>query len=137
MATLNKLIEFTPNDDDERTIFEDCKRDVLNEYLADTKSTWSKGTFYLGGFIKMKPDDEITMKKINEVKITRAKRIDEYGGPCNSAEMDSIWRSERQLSEIEVLVKIYSEIIKYRYLKELEKLKLDNDVNNVIVSFIV
>jgi len=137
MATLNKLIEFTPNDDDERTIFEDCKRDVLNEYLADTKSSWSKGTFYLGGFIKMKPDDEITLKQIDEVKITRAKRIDEYGGPCNSWEAASIWRSERQLSEIEVLVKIYSEIIKYRHLKELEKTKLNNDVNNVIVSFTI
>lgn len=137
MPTLNTLIEFTPNDDTEREIFGSCKKDVLNEYLADTKSTWSKGTFYLGGFIKMKPDDEITLKNIDEVKITRARRIDEYGGPCNSAEMASIWRSERQLSEIEVLIKIYSEIIKYRYLKELEKLKLDNDVNNAIVSFTV
>ena len=135
MATLNKLIEFTPNDDTEREIFKSCKKDVLNEYLADTKSTWSKGTFYLGGFIKMKPDDEITLKNIDEVKIIRAKRVEEYGGPCNSAEMASIWRSERQLSEIEVLVKIYLEILKYRYLKELEKTKLNNDVNNVIVSF--
>jgi hypothetical protein len=137
MTTLNKLIEFTPNDDAEREIFESCKKDVLNEYLADTKSTWSKGTFYLGGFIKMKPDDEITLNQIDEVKIIRARRTEEYGGPCNSAEMASIWRSERQLSEIEVLVKKYSEIIKYRYLKELEKTKLNNDVNNVIVSFTI
>ena len=135
MATLNKLIEFTPNDDTEREIFESCKKDVLNEYLADTKFTWSKGTFYLGGFIKMKPDDEITLKQIDEVKIIRAKRVEEYGGPCNSAEMVSIWRSERQLSEIEVLVKIYSEILKYRYLKELEKTELNTDVSNIIVSY--
>ena len=135
MATLNKLIEFTPNDDTEREIFESCKKDVLNEYLADTKSTWSKGSFYLGGFIKMKPDDEITLKKIDEVKITREQRYKEYGGPCNSAEMASIWRDERQLDEIEVLVKIYLEILKYRYLKELEKTKLNTDVNTVIVSF--
>jgi len=137
MTTLNKLIEFKSNDNTEREMFESCKRDVLNEYLADTKSTWSKGTFYLGGFIKMKPDEEITLKKIDEVKVTREKRYIEYGGPCNSAEMASIWRSERQLSEIEVLVKIYSEIIKYRYLKELEKTKLNNDVNNVIVSYTI
>ena len=83
----------------------------------------------------MKPDEEITLKQIDEIKIIRAKRIDEYGGPCNSAEMASIWRSERQLSEIEVLVKIYSEIIKYRYLKELEKTKLNTDVSNIIVSY--
>jgi hypothetical protein len=135
MISLNKLIEFTPNDDAEREIFKSCKKDVVNEYLADTKSTWSKGSFYLGGFIKMKPDDEITLKQIDEVKIIRARRTEEYGGPCNSAEMASIWRSERQLSEIEVLVKIYSEIIKYRYLKELEKTKLNTDVSNIIVSY--
>jgi hypothetical protein len=135
MTSLNTLLEFTPNDDTEREIFESCKKDVLNEYLEDTKSTWSKGTFYLGGFIKMKPDDEITLKKIDEVKIMREKSIKEYGGPCNSWEAASIWRSERQLSEIEVLVKIYSEVLKYRYLKELEKTKLNTDVNTVIVSF--
>jgi len=134
-TTLNTLIEFTLNDDTERAIFEGCKTGVLNEYLADTKSTWSKGTFYLGGFIIMKPDDEITLKKIDEVKITREKRYKEYGGPCNSAEMASIWRSERQLAEMENIVKKYTEILKYRYLKELEKTKLNNDVNNVIVSF--
>lgn len=137
MASLNALIEFKSNDNTEREMFESCKRDVLNEYLADTKSTWSKGTFYLGGFIKMKPDEEITLKKIDEVKVTREKRYIEYGGPCNSAEMASIWRSERQLSEIEVLVKIYSEILKYRYLKELEKTNLNADVNNVIVSYTI
>jgi hypothetical protein len=133
--TLNTLLSFTPNDDNERAIFENCKKDVLNEYLQDTNSTWSKGTFYLGGFIKMKPDDEITLKKIDEVKIIREKRYIEYGGPCNSAEMASIWRSERQLAEIEGVVKKYLEILKYRYLNELEKTKLNSDVNNLIVSF--
>jgi hypothetical protein len=83
----------------------------------------------------MKPDEEITLKKINEVKIIREKRIEEYGGPCNGAEMASFWRSDRQLSEIEEIVKKYLEILKYRYLKELEKTKLNNDVNNVIVSY--
>ena len=134
-ATLNKLIGFVPENDAEREIFGSCKKTVLYEYLQDSKSSWSKGQFYLGGFIEMKPDDEITLKQIYEVKIIRAKMVEEYGGPCNSAEMASIWRSERQLSEIEVLVKIYSEILKYRYLKELEKTKLNTDVNTVIVSF--
>lgn len=133
--TLNILSTFTPNDDNERAIFESCKKDVLNEYLTDTKSTWSNGTFYLGGFIKMKPDEDITLKLIDEVKIIREKRYIEYGGPCNSAEMASIWRSERQLSEIEKIVKKYLEILKYRYLNELEKTKLNSDVNNIIVSY--
>ena len=137
MATLNKLIEFTPNDDTEREIFKSCKKDVLNEYLADTKSTWSKDTFYLGGFIKMKPDEEITFKKIEEVKIMREKSYNDYGGPCNSAEMASIWRSERQLGEIETILKKYIEIYKMRIEDELLKIKsLNNDVASSIVDFI-
>jgi len=122
-ATLNTLIQFTPNDNTEREIFESCKKDVLNDYLADTKSTRSNGTFYLGGFIKMKPDDEITLKKIDEVKIIRSKIIDEYGEPCNNDEMASIWRSERQLNEIEVLVKKYEEIYKLRVTNDLLKIQ--------------
>ena len=114
MATLNKLIEFVPENDAEREIFGNCKKDVLNEYLKDTNNSWSKGQFYLGGFIKMKPYDEITLKQIDEIKIIREKRYIEYGGPCNSAEMASIWKSERQLAEIEEIVKKYEEIYKLR-----------------------
>jgi hypothetical protein len=85
----------------------------------------------------MNPDEEITLKKIDEVKKIREKRYIEYGGPCNSAEMASIWRSERQLSEIEIIVKKYEEIYKLRVEKELLKIQsLNNDVTTSIVSFI-
>ena len=135
-ATLNNLIGFVPENDAEREIFERCKKSVLNEYLEDTKSSWSKGQFYLGGFIKMKPDDEITLKQIDEIKIIREKRYIEYGGPCNSDEMASIWRSERQLAEIEEIVKKYEEIYKLRVEKELLKIqKLNYDVTSSIVGF--
>ena len=136
-ATLNKLIAFVSKNDEERAIFDNCKKDVLNEYLEDTKSTWSKGMFYLGGFIKMNPDDEITIEKIVEVKQQRERRYNEYGGPCNSWEAASIFRSERQLNEMEEIIQKYTEILKCRYLKELEKTKLNNDVNNVILSFTI
>ena len=136
-ATLNNLIGFVPENDAEREIFERCKKSVLNEYLEDTKSSWSKGQFYLGGFIKMKPDDEITLKIIDKVKQEREQRYIEYGGPCNSAEMASIWRSERQLAEIEEIVKKYEEIYKLRVEKELLKIqKLNYDVTSSIVAFI-
>ena len=136
-ATLNNLIGFVLENDAEREIFGSCKKDVLNEYLEDTKSTWSKGQFYLGGFIKMKPDDEITLKIIDKVKQEREQRYIEYGGPCNSAEMASIWRSERQLAEIEEIVKKYEEIYKLRVEKELLKIqKLNYDVTSSIVAFI-
>ena len=137
MATLHNLLEFVPENDEEHAIFDNCKKDVLNEYLKDTNSSWSKGQFYLGGFIQMKPYDEITLKKIDEVKQQREKRYIEYGGPCNSAEMSSIWNSERQLDEIEIIVKKYEEIYKSRVKKELLKIqKLNNDVTSSIVEFI-
>ena len=136
-ATLNNLIGFVLENDAEREIFGSCKKDVLNEYLEDSKSSWSKGQFYLGGFIKMKPDDEITLKIIDKVKQEREQRYIEYGGPCNSAEMASIWRSERQLAEIEEIVKKYEEIYKLRVEKELLKIqKLNYDVTSSIVAFI-
>ena len=135
-ATLNNLIEFVPENEEERRIFDSCQKDVLNDYLQDSKSTWSKGQFYLGGFIKMKPDDEITLKTIDEIKIMREKSIAE-NGICNSAEMASVWRSERQLAEIEKIVKKYEEIYKLRITKELLKIqKLNNDVTSSIVGFI-
>ena len=137
MATLHNLLEFVPENDEEHAIFDNCKKDVLNEYLKDTNSSWSKGQFYLGGFIQMKPYDEITLKKIDEVKQQREKRYIEYGGPCNSAEMSSIWNSERQLDEIEIIVKKYTEIYKRRVEKELLKIqRLNNDVTSSIVEFI-
>ncbi len=61
----------------------------------------------------MKPYDEITMKKFVEVKQQREKRYIEYGGPCNSAEMTSIWRSERQFDEIEIIVKNTKKFINF------------------------
>ena len=129
MATLNKLIEFVPENDTEREIFGNCKKDVLNEYLKDTNHRWSKGQFYLGGFIQMKPDEEITLKIIDKVKQERERRYIEYGDPCNSAEEASIWNSERQLYEIEILVKKYEEIYKLRVTNELLKIqKLNDDV---------
>ena len=136
-ANLTSLLAFVPNNEIERKIFNNINTQVLTSYFDDTKSTWSNGTFYLGGQIKMNPDEEITLDKIKEVRKISKQREIEYGGACNSWEMASIWRAERQLSEIEVLVKIYSEILKYRYLKELEKTKLNADVNNVIVSYTI
>ena len=136
MATLNKLLEFIPENDVERTIFDSLKKSVLTEYLIDSRSSWSNGTFYLGGFIKMKPDEEITLKKIDEVNAMREKSLAE-NGVCNSAEMASVWRSERQLAEIEIIVTKYEEIYKLRVANELNKIKkLNEDVTSSIVDFI-
>ena len=137
IPSLTNLIEFVPQNDKERAIYNSCKKDVLNEYLQDTNHRWSNGQFYLGGFIQMNPDEEITQKKIDKVKQERERRYIEYGGPCNSAEAASIWNTERQLSEIEILVKKYEKIYKLRVEKELNKIPvLNNDVTSSIVGFI-
>jgi hypothetical protein len=137
ITSLNNLLEFVPQSDKELEILNPNSFTVLKEYLEDTKSSWSNGQFYLGGFIKMKPDEAITFKKIEEVKKLREKSYIEYGGPCNSAEMASIWRSERQSKEIETIVKKYIEIYRMRIEDELLKIKkLNNDVASSIVDFI-
>ena len=120
MPSLNELIEFVPQNDVEKTIFDSCKKDVLNDYLQDTKSNWFNGMYYLGGFIKMKPDEDITFKKIEEVKKIRTQRYKE-DTPTNSAEVGSILRAERQLDNIETILKKYQEIKDLRIEKELDR----------------
>ena len=120
MPSLIELIEFVPQNDVEKTIFDSCKKDVLNDYLQDTKSNWFNGMYYLGGFIKMKPDEDITFKKIEEVKKIRTQRYKE-DTPTNSAEVGSILRAERQLDNIETILKKYQEIKDLRIEKELDR----------------
>ena len=90
------------------------------------KKTYYNGQFYLGGQIKMGPDDEIREN-------TRKKLI-EYGGPCNSLEAASIANSERRLNDTEKIVKCY---LKIGYLRELENVdKLNADINTEIIKFL-
>ncbi len=90
--------------------------------------------FYLGGQVKMSPDEEITLDKIKEVREISKKREIEYGGPCNSWEAASIYSHNNRLNQMEDIIKAYTKIM---YLRELEKTKLNDDVNKTIVSFAV
>ena len=87
-ATLNSLLIFVPENEIESAIF-NVNKSVLQKYFKDTKQSWSDGKFYLGGQIPIKPNEEITFSKINNVReIQRQKDIDiSY---CNSWEMASI-----------------------------------------------
>ena len=129
--TLNDLINFVPQN---KTEFIITTETVLDEYLSDTKSSWSKGKYYLGGQIKLDPNDIITdelIKKVNDIYSDPSKL--DY---CNSAEMASIWRATRQMKEMTIIVERYKEIQKKRILKELNKTKLNTDVNDMIVSML-
>lgn len=133
-CSLNNMINFVPQSEQERTLYNLIDKKALYQYLEDTKNKYYNGRFYLGGQIQMGADDEITLQKFNEVReITRQKLI-EYGGPCNSWEAASIANHERILDEAEKIVKCY---LKIGYLRELEKAgKLNPDLNAEITNFL-
>ncbi len=95
------MINFVPKTRQERIIYSSIDKSALYEYFNDTKKTYYNGKFYLGGQIKMGPDDEITLKKFDEIREITRKNIYEYGGPCNSWEAASIANSERILNNAE------------------------------------
>ena len=107
-ATLINLINFVPTGAQETALFNSVKKTVLNEYLNDSMKY--NGQFYLGGQVKMYPDEEITLGKIQEVRDINIKRLSECGGPCNSFEASSIYNHDRKLNEIEAIIKCYLQI---------------------------
>ena len=117
-ATLNILLTFVPNNDNERIIFNNLNKEVLTSYYNDTKTTYSNGIFYLGGQVKMTPDEEITLDKIKKVREISKQREIEYGGPCNSFEAASINNHNDLLNQMEDIIIAYTKIID---LRELEK----------------
>lgn len=130
--TLTYLINYVPNNDIEQNMYKKLNIQVLSSYLNDTKSKYFEGSFYLGGQLKMKPDEEITLKKIDEVREISKQKLIEYGY-ANGFEAASVGRSKSLLNQLEEIIKFH---LKLAYLDELEKTKLNNDVNHNIVSFI-
>jgi hypothetical protein len=133
-VTLNILLNFVPEDEIESKIF-NVNTTVLTKYLNNTKDSWSKGKFYLGGQIPMNLDEEITFSKINNVReISKQKMIDI--AICNSFEMSSIYAAETDLNEIEIILKKYHEIYKLRVKKVLYMTILKSDLSNLIISYL-
>lgn len=133
-ATLNTLLIFVPENEIESAIF-NVNKSVLQKYFKDTKQSWSDGKFYLGGQIPIKPNEEITFSKINNVReIQRQKDIDiSY---CNSWEMASINTSKRELNEMEIILTKYYEIYKLRITNILYMTILKQDLSNLIISYL-
>lgn len=128
--SFNQLVNFVSNDETEVIITTET---VIQEYVEDIKSSWSGGKYYLGGQIKLDPNDSITdalLEKVHKINHDPNMYV------CNSAEMASVFRARRQLSEISRIVARYKEIAKKRIMTELNKTKLNTDVNHVIVSMI-
>ncbi len=135
--TLNSLLNFVFENEEEREAFNKYSK-VLSEYLEDTKGPFYKGHYYFGGQIRLHPDDEISLKTVEKVKEINAQKLIELGGPCNSWEMYSMQRADRQLNEMENLIKTVNNIFTAREaLKELNKTKLNSDVNSKISSYLL
>ena len=99
---------------------------IITEYIADTKSSWSGGKYWLGGQIPMNPNDKITEALIQKVQKINDDS-DDYA--CNSAEMASIWRAKSQFAQIKTLVQRYQN--KCRIINAIQK----NDASLNIPSF--
>lgn len=85
---------------------------AVNEYIDDTKSSWLKGKYWLGGQIKLSPNDKITEQLLNQVQQIQDEPYDAYNG----AELASIWRAKRQFSQIQTAVHHFREDAKKRLL---------------------
>jgi len=130
-ATLNSLLQFIPDqtNDDEKIMYDKLDKQVLTYYSNNIRH----GTFYLGGQIAMRPYEEITLDKIKEVREIYKKREIEYGKPCNSFEANSILNSKMLLNQMEEIVKCHLTIM---YLRELKNIKLNDDTDSHIISYL-
>jgi len=108
-VTLRQLIEFQPENDREKEIY-NINYDIIN----DMKSHLQKGMYYLGGQIKMSYDDKINLESFDKVREIDRQREIELGGPCNGWEAMSINRHKMLLEETEKIVRKYFEIISSR-----------------------
>jgi hypothetical protein len=124
--SLIQLSQFVPSNDAEKEIYNiESEKDIIQQYLDDSKSSWAKGKYYLGGQIRMDPNDPITPELLNDVNKLFDASGDYY---CNSFEYASILRAKSGLQNIDTIVKKYNEIQRLRILQELEKTKLVSDV---------
>lgn len=133
--SLIQLSEFVPNNDAERAIYNiETEKYIIQKYIDDSKSSWSKGKYYLGGQIRVEPNEPITPELFKQAwKPFLDGSCDDY---CNSFEYASIMQAKRGLSSIDEIVTKYIEVQKLRILQELEKTKLVTDVNKTIIGFI-
>jgi hypothetical protein len=103
---------------------------AVKEYIETTKSKWSKGNYWLGGQIILSPTDQITDELCNKVR--EIYEIDCYC--CNSYEIASINHGKLLFAQIQVVAQQFREMMKQRTLDELNKTKLNQDINKIIVS---
>lgn len=126
--SLIQLSTFVLQNNAEKEIYNiESEKYIIQQYIDDSKSSWAKGKYYLGGQIRMEPNDPITPELLNDTNKLFDVSGDYY---CNSFEYASILRAKSDLQSIETIVNKYNEIQRLRILQELEKTTLVSDVNN-------
>ena len=132
--SLNELqyfIQMLQNTDDKSLIdmynkmIETCTNDpnnIIEKYLNNSKKSYYNGKYYLGGQLPLDPEDKISPDKIQEYKnIVKTK-----GGPTNSSEASSMFRSGQELKTIENLI--------YHYIKIMTHIKFRPGGEGMILS---
>lgn len=107
--TVANLFNFIPLNDREKEIFNFDKNTIEN-FNKDLNNNF----FYLGGQLKMKHEDLISLDTIEQVRQINKKREIEYGGPCNSFEAASVLNHIKKLHFVEDMIIKYNEIIELR-----------------------
>ena len=116
--TLFNLLHFTPLNEQENMLF-NFDKTIINRFIFNL----DKGIFYLGGNVKMKHNDLISLDSIQKVREINERIICEYGAPRNSFDLASVYTCQKELELIEDMIKAYIRIIEIR---EKEKASLYN-----------
>ena len=133
--SLIQLSEFVVENEAEMAIYNiDAEKYIIQKYIDDSKSSWAKGKYYLGGQIRLDPNEPITPELFKQAwKPFLDGSCNDYS---NSFEYASILNARSGLCSIAKIVEKYIKVQKLRILNELEKTKLVTDVNKAIIGFI-
>jgi hypothetical protein len=133
--SLIQLSEFVVENEAEMAIYNiDAEKYIIQKYIDDSKSSWAKGKYYLGGQIRLDPNEPITPELFKQAwKPFLDGSCNDYS---NSFEYASILNARSGLCSIAKIVEKYIEVQKLRIMEELEKTKLVTDVSKTIVGFI-
>jgi hypothetical protein len=110
MTTLQSLYDFIQIPENKKLLsFNNLDSNPILTYYLITKESYSKGHFYLGGQIKLKPDDIIRKEHIKWVqKINKERTHHDY---ANYWEYSSCMTHERTFNDF---VKLYDFFEEYR-----------------------
>jgi hypothetical protein len=110
-VTLNTLLSFIPENEEEANIF-NIDKTILSQYHNEVIQSLN-GIYYLGGYIKLTADDEITPSKISELDKLNQYTLDNMYS-CNSWEIQSVFMQGKKIKDTKLIVQKYLDICELR-----------------------